>query len=262
MWLVRCPVVVLGYKTQRHLGEVIEQLLHLNSLPALLNTMPLENTCRYRHARGKAISHPCFPAPELGIEGYPCMEPAEVRVVFQVVGIGSDTFQIVSHVKDLTEYQRYRIEYLGNLVFDDLVWHQSIVSLECLQTFRGLRADPDDSVFWNLLMQGVLYLEPSERPNDASAQAVCYSAVMGDQLWAMVQGEHLRVCRLRSHGLIPSNHLDIGRELGERCEGFEGQDRGHERRHHSDCQGRPRKLHPVACRPVHKLQQCSRLDLK
>ena len=133
-----------------------------------------------------------------------------------MVGIGSDAFQIISCVEDLTEYQHYRIEYLGNLVLDDLVWHQSIVSLERLQTFRGgLRVDLNDSLFWNLLMRGVLDLEPLERPNDVSTRAVHYSAVMGDQLWAMVQGKHLRVCRLRSHGLIPSNHLDIGRELGE-----------------------------------------------
>ena len=117
----------------------------------------------------------------------------------------------MSRVDDLTEYQRYRVEYLGNLVFDDLVWHQSIVSLERLQTFRGgLRADPDDAVFWQLLMRGVLDMEPEERPNDASTRAVRYSAVMGDRLWAMVQGERLRVCRLRSHGLIFANHLDIG----------------------------------------------------
>ena len=100
----------------------------------------------------------------------------------------------------MTEYQRCRVEYLGNLVFDDLVWHQSIVSLERLQTFRGgLRADPDDAVFWNLLMRGVLDMEPEERPSDASTRAVCYSAVMGDRLWAMVQGERLRVCWLRSY---------------------------------------------------------------
>ena len=72
---------------------------------------------------------------------------------FRVIGACADVFQIVSWVDDMTEYQRYRVEYLGNLVFDDLVWHQLIVSLEHLQTFRGgLHADPDDSVFWNLLM--------------------------------------------------------------------------------------------------------------
>ena len=72
----------------------------------------------------------------------------------QVVRVCTDIFQIVSRVEDLTEYKCHRVEYLGNLVFDDLVWHQSIVSLECLQTFRGgLCADPDDSIFWNLLMR-------------------------------------------------------------------------------------------------------------
>ena len=127
------------------------------------------------------------------------------------VGACTNVFQIVSRVDDMTEYQRYRVEFLGNLVFDDLVWHQSIVSLECLQNFRGgLRADPDDAVFWSLLVRGVLDMEPEERPTNASTRAVRYSAVMGDRLWAMVQGERLRVCGLRSHGLILSNHLDLG----------------------------------------------------
>ena len=153
MWLVTCPVVVLGYKTQRRLEAVIEQLLHFSSLLTLIHTMPLDNTHRYRHTRGGTISRARFPIPERGVEGYPYMGPAEVCVVYQVVRVGSDVFQIVSRVDDMTEYQHYRVEYLGNLVFDDLVWHQSIVSLERLQTFRrGLRADPDDAVFWQLLM--------------------------------------------------------------------------------------------------------------
>ena len=117
----------------------------------------------------------------------------------RVIGTCTDVFRIVSRVDDLTEYQRYRVEYLGNLFFDDLVWHQSIVSLKRLQTFRGgLRADPDDAVFWNLLMRGVLNMEPEERPNDASTRAIHYSAVMGDRLWVMVQGERLWVCWPRS----------------------------------------------------------------
>ena len=91
------------------------------------------------------------------------MGSSKVRVVVQVVGVGTDVYQIVSRVEDLTEYQCYCVEYLGNLVFDDLVWHQCIVSLERLQTFcGGLRADPNNSVFWNLLMRGVLDLEPEE----------------------------------------------------------------------------------------------------
>ena len=46
--------------------------------------MPLDNTRRYRHTRGGTISHPRFPTPERGVEGYPYMGPAEVRVVFWV----------------------------------------------------------------------------------------------------------------------------------------------------------------------------------
>ena len=45
--------------------------------------MPLDNTRRYRHVRGGAISRLRFPTPERGVEGYPYMGPAEVRVTFQ-----------------------------------------------------------------------------------------------------------------------------------------------------------------------------------
>ena len=133
------------------------------------------------------------------LKGIPTWDLLKYVLSSRFVGACTDIFQIVSRVNKLTEYRRYRIEYLGNLVFDDLVWHQSIVSLEHLQMFRGgLHADPDDAVFWNLLMQGVLDLEPEERPKDALTRAIRSTAVMGDCLWAMVQGEHLWVCRLRT----------------------------------------------------------------
>ena len=89
--------------------------------------------------------------------GIPTLDLPKYVCTSRFVGACTDAFQIVSRVDDMTEYQRYRVEYLGNLVFDDLVWHQSIVSLERLQTFRGgLRADLDDTIFWSLLMRGVL----------------------------------------------------------------------------------------------------------
>ena len=80
--LVTCPVVVLGYKTQRRLGAVIEQFLYLTSSLTLIYIMPLDNTRRYRHTRGGTISRPRFPIPERGMEGLPYMGPAEVRIVF------------------------------------------------------------------------------------------------------------------------------------------------------------------------------------
>ena len=77
-------VVVLGYKTQRRLGAVIEQLLYLTSLLTIIHTMPLDNTRRYHHTRGGTISRPRFPTPVRGVEGDPYMSPAEVGVFFWV----------------------------------------------------------------------------------------------------------------------------------------------------------------------------------
>ena len=93
MGLVTCPDAVLGYKTQRRLGAVIEQLLHLILSPLLyLFTMPLENTRLYRHARGHTIARPRFPTPELGVLGYPYERPAEVRVLLVVLYTASKVF--------------------------------------------------------------------------------------------------------------------------------------------------------------------------
>ena len=210
--MVTCPVVVLGYKTQRRLGAVIEQLLctspsYLHSSTSCLSiTLVVTATLVVEPS---LVHASLFRSEEW--KDCPTWDPPKYVWSSRFVGAYTDVFQIVSRVEDLTEYQRYRVEYLGNLVFDDLVWHQSIVSLERLQTFRGgLRADPDDAVFWQLLMRGVLDMEPEERPMDASTRAVRYSAVMGDRLWAMVQGERLRVCGLHSHDLIFTNHLDTG----------------------------------------------------
>ena len=46
--------------------------------------MPLDNTRRYHHVRGGAITQPRFPTPERGVKGYPYMGPAELREVFWV----------------------------------------------------------------------------------------------------------------------------------------------------------------------------------
>ena len=82
------------------------------------------------------------------LKGFPIWDQPKYVRSSRFVGACTDVFQIMSRVDDLTEYQRYHVEYLGNLVFDNLVWHQSIVSLGRLQTFRGgLRVDPDDAVF-------------------------------------------------------------------------------------------------------------------
>ena len=104
----------------------------------------------------------------------------------------------MERVEAFEEDQRYRAEWLGNLRFDDLVWHQSMVSLRRLETHRQAHlSDPDDAIYWRLLLRGITDFDQEERPNDASTRAIRYSAVMNDRLWAMLQGEQVRVCGLR-----------------------------------------------------------------
>ena len=104
----------------------------------------------------------------------------------------------MERVEAFEDDQRYRVEWLGNLRFDDLVWHQSMVSLRRLETHRQAHfSDPDDAIYWRMLMRGITDFDQAERPNDASTRAIRYSAVMNDRLWAMLQGERVRVCGLR-----------------------------------------------------------------
>ena len=49
--------------------------------------MPLDNIHHYRHSAGITISQPRFPTPELGVEAYPYMRPAEVRVFAIAIGV-------------------------------------------------------------------------------------------------------------------------------------------------------------------------------
>ena len=113
----------------------------------------------------------------------------------------------MNRVEAFEEDQRYRAEWLGNLHFDDLIWHQSMVSICRLETHRQAHlSDPDDAIYWRLLLQGIADLDSVEKPNDTLTRAIRYSAVMSDRLWAMVQGERVRVCGLLDYYLSHSNH--------------------------------------------------------
>ena len=113
----------------------------------------------------------------------------------------------MNRVEAFEEDQRYRAEWLGNLHFDNLIWHQSMVSIQHLETHRQAHlSDPDDAIYWRLLLRGIADLDVVERPNDASTRAIWYSAVMSDRLWAMVQGERVRVRGLLDYCLSNSNH--------------------------------------------------------
>src|SRR5258708_10512842 len=54
-----------------------------------------------------------------------------------------------------------------------------------------------------LLKRGVMYLDQWDQPNDTSIQNLWYTAVVGDHLWGMIEGERLRVSRfLLVHSLF------------------------------------------------------------
>ena len=95
-----------------------------------------------------------------------------------------------------------------------------MVSLRRLKTYqRAHRGDPDNEIYWKLLLKDISDREEVERPNDASTRAIRYAAVMNDRLWAMLQGERIWVRPVgKCLDLLGPHHLLIGglcrKELG------------------------------------------------
>ena len=58
---------------------------------------------------------------------------------------------------------------------------------------RGREEEKDNTFLYYLLKRGVVDLDQWDRPNDTSVRNLRYTAVVGDRLWGMIEGERLRV---------------------------------------------------------------------
>ena len=82
-----------------------------------------------------------------------------------------------------------------DLLFDDQMWYQAMVSSRYLEAHhRGRhRDDPHGQHFYWLLRRGIVNPSLEDRCNEFTVRSLRYSAIIGERLWAMIEGERARV---------------------------------------------------------------------
>ena len=67
--------------------------------------------------------------------------------------------------------------------------------------------DEDHQILFNILNQGLWDQDVMDAPSDATTQGIHYSAVMGEQLWRLINRNVLQVGRWSIHLLTLSDSL-------------------------------------------------------
>ena len=92
-------------------------------------------------------------------------------------------------------------DFPTSMVLDDQIFGMSIVAQHRLESRREIltsdRVDDDARVLFHLLNRGLLDQEVIDRPRDGATQAMRYSAVMGEQLWRLIDGNIAQVGGIR-----------------------------------------------------------------
>ena len=90
-----------------------------------------------------------------------------------------------------------------SMVLDDQIFSMSVVAQHFLEARREiLTADgvnDDVRVLFHLLNQGLLDQEVMDRLKDGAARAMRYSAVMGEWLWRLINGNIAQVGGPEAH---------------------------------------------------------------
>ena len=78
---------------------------------------------------------------------------------------------------------------------DDQLWHQAISSVRYIEEFhRGVRSEDGSNLhLFNLIRRGLVDPEQEDKMSEATTRAMRYTAIVGERLWAMVEGERARV---------------------------------------------------------------------
>ena len=88
-------------------------------------------------------------------------------------------------------------DFPTSMVLDDQIFGMSVVAQHCLESRRDIltsdRVDDDARVLFHLLNHGLLDQEVMDRPRDGATRAMRYSAVMGELLWRLIDGNIARV---------------------------------------------------------------------
>jgi len=95
---------------------------------------------------------------------------------------------------------RYRWATYDGGHLDDQLWVLAMSTARyCDEVRRGIGgtwSTVDDSVLWHMIRRGVLDHSDEDKRWDSSTCAMRHSAIIGDQLWAMIDKECDRVSSL------------------------------------------------------------------
>ena len=79
------------------------------------------------------------------------------------------------------------------LVLDDQLFGLGILASHCLEQWREYLTKADHQVLFNILNRGLWDQDVMDASTDVATWAICYSAVMGEQLWRVINGNVLQV---------------------------------------------------------------------
>ena len=96
--------------------------------------------------------------------------------------------------------------WVAGEMLDNQLWHQALVMDRVLESLRGSKQGPNNTLMWTLLCQGIINAHVMDKPWNGSTQSMRYSAVLMGRLWGLLAGERTRVSL---HSLFQSNGTDL-----------------------------------------------------
>ena len=89
------------------------------------------------------------------------------------------------------------------MVLDDQIFGMSVIAQHLLESRREIlasdRVEDDARVLFHLLNHGLLDQEVMDIPRDGATRAMRYSAVMGERLWRLIDGNIAQVGGLEAY---------------------------------------------------------------
>ena len=91
------------------------------------------------------------------------------------------------------------------LTINDQTWVGGIAGLRNLERRRNEDMPTSDRLLFHQLRLGLIDPRPNyDNPKDAATMAMCYSALLVERMWTMVDRERARVCDV-VHQLVAEN---------------------------------------------------------
>ena len=94
-------------------------------------------------------------------------------------------------------------DFPTSMVLDDQIFRMSVVAQHCLEVRREILTsdgvEDNARVLFHLLNRGLLDQEVMDRPRDSATRVMRYSAVMGERLWRLIDGNVAQVGGLEAY---------------------------------------------------------------